>query len=138
MRRFVIAAAIVVITLPLFAAEPNPSPRQRELIEKLLAVMNVDKKAQLKGITMSQKFPESDMWGHPYEYVVSSDRHHYRIVSAGADGVFDWDSRKIEILKEGQSPAVRYRDRLEDDFIYADGSFIQLPVQAQPKVKDKE
>jgi hypothetical protein len=23
-------------------------------------------KAQLKGITMSQKFPEKDMWGHPY------------------------------------------------------------------------
>jgi hypothetical protein len=95
-------------------------------------------KAQLKGIGMSQKFPEKDMWGHSYEYVVSGDRHHYRIVSAGADGVFDWDSRKIEIPKEGEPPAVRYRDRLEDDFIYADGSFIQLPDQAKPKVKKEE
>ena len=93
-------------------------------------------KAQLKDVTMSQKFPEKDMWGHAYEYVVSPDRHHYRIVSAGADGVFDWDSRKIETVKEGQ--AVRYRDRLEDDFIYADGQFIQLPVQTKPKVKNKE
>jgi hypothetical protein len=95
-------------------------------------------KAQLKGIYMSQKFPEKDMWGHPYEYVVSPDRHHYRIVSAGADGVFEWDSRKIEVLKERESPAVRYRDRLEDDLIYGDGSYIQLPVQMKPKVKNKE
>jgi hypothetical protein len=92
-------------------------------------------KAQVKDIGMSEKFPEKDMWGHSYEYVVSPDRHHYRIVSAGADGVFDWDSRKIEILKEGETPAIRYRDRLEDDFIYGDGSFVQLPVQVKPKVK---
>jgi hypothetical protein len=95
-------------------------------------------KAALKGITMSQKFPEKDMWGNPYEYVVSPDHHHYRIVSAGADGIFEWDSRKIETAKEGEPPAVRYRDRLEDDLIYGDGTFIQLPMQAKPRVKSKE
>jgi len=95
-------------------------------------------KTALKGITMSQKFPEKDMWGHPYEYIVSPDRHHYRIVSSGADGIFEWDSRKIEVAKEGEVVAVRYRDRLEDDLIYGDGTFIQLPMQAKPKVKSKE
>lgn len=95
-------------------------------------------KTQLAGITMSEKFPEKDMWGHPYEYVVSPDRHHYRIVSAGADGIFEWDSRKIDLPKEGQAPSMRYRDRLEDDLIYADGMFIQLPVQAKPKNSTKE
>ena len=90
-------------------------------------------KAQLKGITMSQKFPEKDMWGHPYEYVVSPDRHHYRIVSAGADGIFEWDSRKLENVKEGQP--TRYRDRMEDDLIFEDGVPIQLPVQMKPKAK---
>jgi hypothetical protein len=94
-------------------------------------------KTALKDITMSQKFPEKDMWGHPYEYIVSPDRHHYRIVSAGADGIFEWDSRKIDVAKEATTPEVRYRDRLEDDLIYADGIFLQLPVQAKPKAKDK-
>ncbi len=92
-------------------------------------------KTALKGITMSQKFPEKDMWGHPYAYVVSPDHHHYRIVSAGADGIFDWDSRKIDAAKSGDETTVRYRDRLEDDIIYEDGSFLQLPVQAKPKAK---
>ena len=82
---------------------------------------------------MSQKFPEKDMWGHPYEYVVSPDRHHYRIISAGADGVIDWDSRTFENVKEGF--ATRYRDRLEDDLIFEDGVYVQLPVQTKPKVK---
>ncbi|HXH37928.1 MAG TPA: DUF2059 domain-containing protein [Thermoanaerobaculia bacterium] len=91
-------------------------------------------KTALKGISMAQKFPEKDMWGHPYEYVVSPDHHHYRIVSSGSDGIFEWDSRKIEVAKEGE-PALRYRDRLEDDLIYADGSFVQLPLQAKPKAK---
>jgi len=95
-------------------------------------------KTALKGVTMSQKFPEKDMWGHPYEYIVSPDRHHYRIVSAGADGIFEWDSRKIDVAKEGTANAVRYRDHLEDDLIYADGVFLQLPVQAKPKTKAKE
>lgn len=93
-------------------------------------------KEQLKGITMSQKFPEKDMWGHPYEYVVSPDRHHYRIVSAGADGIFEWDSRKLENVKEGQP--TRYRDRLEDDLIFEDGVPVQLPVQLKPKAKKQE
>jgi hypothetical protein len=93
-------------------------------------------KAQLKGITMSQKFPEKDMWGHPYEYVVSPDRHHYRIISAGADGIVDWDSRKFENVKEGF--ATRYRDRLEDDLIFEDGIFVQLPVQLKPKAKKEQ
>jgi hypothetical protein len=91
-------------------------------------------KTALKDVYM-KNFPEKDMWGHPYEYVVSPDRKHYRIVSAGADGIFDWDSRKIVIAKEGAEPAVRYRDHLEDDLIYADGMFLQLPVQAKPKTK---
>ena len=92
-------------------------------------------KTQLKGISTSQKFPERDIWGHAYEYVVSTDRHHYRIVSAGADGIFEWDSRKIDVVSGGNS-SMRYRDHLEDDIIWQDDAFIQLPVQAKPKVKN--
>jgi len=90
-------------------------------------------------LSTSQKFPEKDMWGHPYEYVVSPDRHHYRIVSAGADGIFEWDSRKINVPKDDAPEIpVRYSDRLEDDLIIADGAFVQLPVQSKPKTKTKE
>ncbi|HXH93204.1 MAG TPA: DUF2059 domain-containing protein [Thermoanaerobaculia bacterium] len=81
------------------------------------------------------RFPEKDMWGNPYAYVVSEDRHHYRIISSGADSNFEWDSRRITPAKPGETITMRYSDRLEDDLIYADGSFIQLPTQAKPKTK---
>lgn len=80
--------------------------------------------------TYIAKLPENDIWGHAYAYVVSDDRKHFRLVSAGADSIFDWDSRRIAPVREGQ--AIRYRDRLEDDVIFADEDFIQLPVQAKP------
>ena len=78
-------------------------------------------------------FPAKDIWGHEYAYAVSPDRTQYRLVSAGADSIFDWDSRRI-VAATGETdaaPAVRYRDRLEDDIIFADGVFLQVPVQAK-------
>jgi hypothetical protein len=78
------------------------------------------------------EFPEKDIWDHAYAYVVADDGHAYRLVSAGADSIFDWDSRRI-VANDGEATAIRYRDRLEDDIIFADGAFVQLPVQAKPK-----
>lgn len=82
--------------------------------------------------TLAELFDEEiekdDMWGHELAYVLSNDRKHYRIVSAGADGIFDWDSRRI-----ADKADVRYRERLEDDIIYADGAFVQMPKVAGPK-----
>jgi hypothetical protein len=75
------------------------------------------------------KFPQKDIWGNAYAYVVSPDRKHFRLVSAGADSIFDWDSRRISTT----DTKMRYRDRLEDDFIYADDQFVQLPVQTKPR-----
>jgi len=80
-------------------------------------------------------FPEKDIWNHEYAYVVSSDGQHFRLVSAGADTIFDWDSRRIVPMKEGEESQPIYRDRLEDDVVFADGSFVQLPVQARPKAE---
>ena len=84
--------------------------------------------------TYIKKMPQKDMWGHAYAYSVSPDRQHYRIASAGADMNFEWDSLRIAPVKEGED--VKYRERLEDDLIYADGRFLQLPLQAKPKEKD--
>lgn len=87
--------------------------------------------------TYLTKLPKKDMWGHEYAYAVSDDHKHYRIVSAGADTIFEWDSRRIVLPKEeGAEPQTSYRDRLEDDLIYADGQFLQLPAQAKPKTKE--
>jgi uncharacterized protein len=76
------------------------------------------------------EFPQKDIWGHAYAYSVSDDGKRYRLVSAGADSIFEWDSRRISDRAE-----LRYRDRLDDDVVYADGAFVQLPVQAKPKEK---
>ena len=79
-----------------------------------------------------RELPEKDIWGNAYAYVVSPDHLHYRLVSAGAGGIFEWDSRTIP-SGAGESTELRYKDRLEDDIIYQDGMFLQLPVQAKPK-----
>ena len=79
-----------------------------------------------------EDLPQSDVWKHEYAYVVSDDHLHYRIVSAGADSVFEWDSRRIPSPKE-PAQTLAYSNRAEDDLIYADGAFLQLPAQAKPK-----
>src|SRR5262245_45399888 len=86
--------------------------------------------------TYIKALPEKDAWGTPYAYVVSPDRDHYRIVSAGADSVFDWDSRRIVVPKKqaektDDAPMAKLTDRAEDDIIYADGSWLQIPRAAQ-------
>ena len=85
--------------------------------------------------TYIKTMPAFDMWKHPYAYVSSDDHLHYRIVSAGADTIFEWDSRRIAPVKEGQEPSIAYRDRLEDDLIFADGMFVQAPMQSKQKAK---
>ena len=85
--------------------------------------------------TYIKKMPPFDMWKHPYAYVASDDHAHYRIVSAGADTIFEWDSRRIVPLKEGQEPSTVYRDRLEADVIFAAGTFLQAPAQSKEKTK---
>lgn len=75
------------------------------------------------------------MWGNSYAYVVSSDAKHYRIISSGSDGNFEWDSRRIA---EAKTPSLRYSERSEDDLIYADGSFVQVPKASQPKEPAKK
>jgi hypothetical protein len=100
--------------------------------------------ASLKALlapTYLSTFPEKDIWGHAYAYVVSPDGSSYRLVSSGSDGNFEWDSRRIVTAKSGddesdEAPATRYRERLEDDVIFENGSFLQAPLQAKPKSDD--
>ena len=86
-------------------------------------------------------FPEKDIWDHAYAYVVTPDGSGYRLVSSGADGIFEWDSRRVVPAKPSTDdeivyPEIRYRERLEDDVIFEHGGFLQLPVQAKPKNDD--
>ncbi len=73
--------------------------------------------------------PMKDVWGHELAYVTSDDGAYYRIVSAGEDGIFEWDSRRIVL---GERP-IRYSENLEDDIIFADGQFVQAPAVSKPK-----
>lgn len=72
--------------------------------------------------------PENDAWGRPLEYIVSSDRTQYRLVSGGADGVIDPDSRQI-------TPGTRQRvvtkatDDMTGDLVLQDGAFHAAPAQ---------
>src|SRR5688572_8508909 len=43
MHRLFVAAVLAALSLPLFATEPNPSPRQRILVEKLLEATNMNR-----------------------------------------------------------------------------------------------
>src|SRR5258708_30782598 len=93
------------------AAKHNGYPRAADLTALAQAVDDED-------------LPTKDIWGNAYAYVVSSDARHYRIVSAGGDGIFDWDSRRVTETKPSDA---RYTDRLQDDLIYADGMWVQAP-----------
>lgn len=83
--------------------------------------------------TYIKPMPLKDGWGNELAYVVSEDRKHYRIVSAGADNAFDWDSRRIVVKEPPKNGApaegqhTKLSDRLEDDIIFADGAFVQAP-----------
>lgn len=83
--------------------------------------------------TYLASFPEEDVWGHGYAYAATPDGLSYRIISGGADGNFEWDSRRIVVREDAEEYDVRYRERLEDDLILENGSFLQLPVQAKPR-----
>ncbi len=99
--------------------------------------------ASLKGLlspTYLTTLPEKDVWGHAYAYVGSPDGSSYRLVSSGADGNFEWDSRRFAAKPTNEeyeeAPETRYRERLEEDIIFENGNFLQAPLQAKPKNDD--
>jgi hypothetical protein len=86
--------------------------------------------------TYIKELPEKDGWGTAYSYTVSEDAQHYRIASAGSDGVFAWDTRKIVLVdtkepKEAKGP--KYSEDLADNIIYQDGEMIQVPAVLKPR-----
>ncbi|HVG22619.1 MAG TPA: DUF2059 domain-containing protein [Thermoanaerobaculia bacterium] len=74
--------------------------------------------------TYVRKLPRVDPWGTPYAYL--ADGKHYRVVSAGADRRFEWDSRKLDLTEV--SP--RAMESLDADLIFQDGTFAQYPRTA--------
>ncbi len=77
-----------------------------------------------------RELPREDAWGKEYTYVVSPDLQHYRFVSAGEDGRFEWDSDYA--LDESQlARQPRETANPDDDIIYQDGVFLQFPAEAK-------
>jgi len=71
--------------------------------------------------TYVRHMPSRDAWGHEFIYIGSPDKQQYRLVSAGSDGVFEAESRRLTKVQPRES------DRFEDDIIYQDGEFVQVP-----------
>ena len=80
--------------------------------------------------TYIKELPAKDGWGNAYFYMASPDGTHYRIASAGSDGVFEWDTRKISTA-EVKEP--KYSESLADDIIYQDGMMVQVPAITKPR-----
>lgn len=80
--------------------------------------------------TYIKELPEKDGWGNAYVYTASPEGDHYRIASAGSDGVFAWDTRNIG---KSDTKGTKYSDDLADDIIYQDGEFLQEPAVMKPK-----
>lgn len=70
--------------------------------------------------------PMRDGWGNEFKYIGTPDKEHYRIVSAGADGVFESHSLRMEWTPSEPVGT----DDPRDDIIFADGEFLQLPKDA--------
>ena len=75
--------------------------------------------------------PEKDSWGNDFYYTASRYGRHYRIVSAGSDGVFELDSREIPEGGDHFEETTLTSD-LTFDLIHANGSFMRLPRIAVP------
>ena len=99
-----------------YATDTDKYPQESELKKVLVP-------------TYIKELPEKDGWGTAYSYTVSSDGEHYRIASAGSDGVFAWDTRKIT-LAEVKEP--KYSEDLAEDIVYQDGAFLQAPSVTKP------
>jgi hypothetical protein len=71
--------------------------------------------------TYIRNMPSRDGWGHEFLYIGSLNHEGYRIVSAGADGVFESTSRRLDQV------AARETERPEEDIIFQNGEFLQVP-----------
>lgn len=80
-----------------------------------------------------KEVPEKDSWGNDFYYTTTRYGRHYRIVSAGSDGIFDEGSQVIP--EEGdQYETTELVDDLKIDIIYANGAFMRLPrIAAEPE-----
>ncbi|HVS31278.1 MAG TPA: DUF2059 domain-containing protein [Thermoanaerobaculia bacterium] len=66
----------------------------------------------------------NDAWGRPFVILLSEDAERYRIVSAGADGVFEPDSRTMSATPA--EPPTAWTDGYDADIISEDGTFTRL------------
>ena len=87
-----------------------------ETIEKLLVP------------TYITNFPRLDAWGTPFRISTGPGMKHYRIVSAGADGVFE----PLPYLDPEARPALRKLADPARDIVFEDGSFLQQFDPARP------
>ena len=90
--------------------------------------------------TYIRKLPKKDVWGNEYAWVVSPDGQTYRLASAGSDGIFDWDSRRVaDKAKDADSDVpLKVLEPLTTDILFENGVFIQLPKAASPKESHKK
>jgi hypothetical protein len=75
------------------------------------------------------KCPTKDAWGNEIYLAVSEDREHIRVVSPGADGMYEPES------KDFGSTSVRIVPchDLNADIIWQDDGWVQKPDSAPPK-----
>ena len=79
--------------------------------------------------------PAQDAWGHPFVYIGTANKQQYRIVSAGADGEFE--QRAMPMPQSADAKVeIRLTDRYEDDLIYENGQFVQVPRDIVERERD--
>ena len=108
--------AAISTAVEAYAVDENKYPQESELKKALVP-------------TYVKELPEKDGWGNAYFYMASADGKHYRIASAGSDGVFSWDTRSIG----SGAKETKYSDDSGEDIIYQDGEFVQAPSAIKPK-----
>jgi len=85
--------------------------------------------------TYVRHMPEKDAWGHPFVYVGTPDHQQYRIISAGADGTFEQRAMPMPPSADAKVQ-VRLTDRYEDDLIFENGQFVQVPRDIVERERD--
>ena len=143
MSRRVLAFALLFATATSSGASDTPRPVAKTIADMRTMAAAVESYAldhrrypptsdfsQLVGLLVSKYLlpdgPILDGWGAPYKYLATPDGCHYRILSAGADGVFE----KANLAMSLSPPERRASSRPSADIVFQDNAFQRVPAAA--------
>lgn len=92
--------------------------------EAFYGFVNAEKLKPFLMPAYTKSLPVNDPWGHPYLYGINQDGKQYVVICTGSDG-----ENKLETIPDQP----RKTSCFEDEIVYENGNFMQLPEGPQKR-----